>query len=176
MIKATKTVAFSGHRSEKLPKESGAIRALKLRTYAAIDQAIQEGYDTFITGACYGFDLLAAEQVLLRKQVADHIGHPKIRLIAAVPHEHQAIHWKTADREQYYDTLAQCDEVVTLNTHYRQGCFHERNRWMIDRASRLICCYDGSGGGTGYTVDYARKSGLTIINLCETEESEKKRE
>jgi len=39
---------------------------------------------------------------------------------------------------------------------------------MVDNSSKLICYYNGSGGGTGYTVDYAEKHSVPIINLCET--------
>lgn len=167
MYQKEKTVAFSGHRSERLPQSEEARKQLEQRVCEEIDRAIKDGYDTFFMGACYGFDLMCARQVLCRKRVLKPGDSPKLRLIAAVPYEEQAVKWSEADRELYYNTLAECDDVVTLNTHYKQGCFYERNRWMADRASRLICYYDGQGGGTGYTVDYARKKGLAIINLFE---------
>lgn len=165
MYQKEKTVAFSGHRSERLPQTEEARKKLEQGVYDEIDQAIKDGYDTFLIGACYGFDLMCAQQVLYRKRVLKQGDPPKIRLIAAVPYEEQAAKWSEADRELYYNTLAECDDVVTLNTHYKQGCFYERNRWMVDRASRLICYYDGGNSGTGHTVDYARKKGLEIINL-----------
>lgn len=48
---------------------------------------------------------------------------------------------------------------------YCKQAFHIRNRYMVDHSSRLICYYDGQLGGTDYTVNYARKKGLDIINL-----------
>ncbi len=119
-------------------------------------------------GACYGFDLLTAGLVLEKKKLIPFDNPVKLRLIAAVPYEEQAAEWTEADRDIYYDTLALCDEVVTLNTRYRRGCFHERNRWMVDRASRLVCYHDGSASGTGYTVLYAQKKGLEIVNLFDS--------
>lgn len=88
-----------------------------------------------------------------------------IKLIAIVPFEEQANSWKEENRELYFNTLAKCDDVITLNTNHIQGCYHERNRYMVDHSSRLICYYNGSGGGTGYTVNYAEKNNLQITNV-----------
>ena len=49
---------------------------------------------------------------------------------------------------------------------FTAGCYHERNRYMVDNSSKLICYYDGSGGGTGYTVEYVKKRSIQIVNLC----------
>lgn len=67
--------------------------------------------------------------------------------------------------EAYFNILGKCDEVITLSTRYHRKCYHERNRYMVDNSSRLICYYDGSDGGTGYTVNYALNSKIEIINL-----------
>ncbi len=62
--------------------------------------------------------------------------------------------------------MSKCDDVIVLNKHYKSGCYHERNRYMVDNSSKLICYYDGSSGGTRYTVGYAKKQSIEIINLC----------
>ena len=169
MYQKEKTVVFGGHRYEKLPKVPGILRTLKMRAYIAFDQAIKNGYDTFIMEARDGFALLAAEMLLLRKEAAEHRGYPKIRLIAAVPYEKQAAGWNEEQRAQYFGILARCDEVMTLLPRYRPGCFRECSHWMADRASRLICYYDGNGGRVGYTVNYTRKQGLDVVNLYSDE-------
>ncbi len=160
-----KTLSFSGHRSEKLPKNKSQIDVLKQNLYRQIDIAIYEGYENFLFGACYGFDLICAEQVLVRKQVIKPTDPIVIKLIAVVPFEEQAAKWNDHDRTIYFDTLSNCDEVITLNTHFKIGCYYERNRYMIDNSSKLICYYNGSGGGTGYTVEYAENQSKPIINL-----------
>lgn len=167
MQKQEKSLCFSGHRSERLPKSNEEMQKLKVRLWEEIDKAIEDGLDNFYVGVCYGFDLLCADVVLQRKRVIKFPDPQIIKLIAVVPYEEQAKNWKESDREIYYNTLAQCDEVITLNTHYKQGCYHERNRYMVDRSSKLICYLDGSSGGTAYTVKYAEQKQLQITNLYE---------
>ena len=72
MINKEKTVCFSGHRSERLPKSTEGLDKLRSRLYEEIDKAVNDGFDSFIFGACYGFDLMCAEMVLLRQMVIRH--------------------------------------------------------------------------------------------------------
>ena len=162
-------LCFSGHRTEKLPKGRTEYNLMIQSLIYEINKAISDGYDTFIFGACYGFDLICAEQILLRKQIVRHTDPAKIKLIAVVPFEEQASRWKEQDREKYFNILSRCDEVITLNKHYQIGCYHERNRYMVDNSSRLICYYDGSSGGTGYTVEYAENKLIHVINICNSD-------
>ena len=166
MINRNKTLCFSGHRTVKLPKDKDKLTYLLQDLSIEIDKAISEGYDTFIFGACYGFDLLCAEQVLLRKKIIQYKNPVNIKLIAVVPFEEQAVKWKEQDRDKYFNILSKCDDVVILNKHFKTGCYHERNRYMVDNSNRLICYYDGSGGGTRYTIEYAKRRSIQIVNLC----------
>ena len=49
---------------------------------------------------------------------------------------------------------------------------HERNRYLVDNSGLCLCYLVKRGGGTYYTVQYAKKQGLPVINLAgrETEE------
>lgn len=162
-----KSLCFSGHRSERLPQSKEQLEKLKDKLCKEVDKAIEEGFDTFYFGACYGFDLMCAQIVLKRKRVIN-LENPKIiKLNAIVPFEEQAKNWSDDDRELYYNTLAQCDDVIMLNTKYKPGCYFERNRYMDDRSSRLICYCDEGRGGTQYTVRYAEKNNVQVVNLYE---------
>lgn len=166
-VKRNKTLCFSGHRTEKLPKNNKKFANLIVRLNLEIEKAISEGYDTFLFGACYGFDLICAEEVLMRKQIIRYTDPvSSIKLIAVVPFEDQAARWNEHDRNKYFRILSKCNEVITLNKHYKSGCYHERNRYMVDNSSKLICYYNGSTGGTGYTAEYAEKQSIKIVNLC----------
>jgi uncharacterized phage-like protein YoqJ len=167
MIDKNKTLCFSGHRTDKLPKSSAEIEKLANDIYAEINKAILDGYDTFLFGACYGFDLMCAEQVLFRKRVIKLTDPVNIKLIAVVPFEDQAVKWKESDRFKYYNILSKCDDVIIMNKQYKDGCYHERNRYMVDNSTRLVCYYNGSEGGTKYTVEYAIIQNVSIINLYE---------
>ena len=64
-----KKLAFVGCRPERLPfgedeRTASAIR-LKALLLNEIMQRVEEGYDTFLTGAMRGGDILFAEQLLL---------------------------------------------------------------------------------------------------------------
>jgi len=166
MEEKNKTLCFSGHRTGKMPKSKDELRILKQNLYSEIDNAIVDGYETFLFGACFGFDLICAEMVLMRKKIVKPLDPKKIKLIAVVPFEEQATKWNEYDRIKYFNILSKCDDVITLNKHFRVGCYYARNRYMIDNSSKLICYYNGSGGGTEYTVDYAEKHSVPIINLC----------
>lgn len=167
MIDKSKTLCFSGHRTEKLPKNTKELIKINQHIYNEICNSINCGYENFLFGACYGFDLICAEQVLLRKKIIKQIEPMRINLIAIVPFEEQAIRWNENNRNTYYEILSKCDEVITLNVHYRTDCYYERNRYMIDNSSKLICYYNGSDGGTKYTVKYAEKNSIPIVNLYE---------
>ena len=48
-----------------------------------------------------------------------------------------------------------------------------RDRYMVDHASLLIAAFDGSPGGTQYTVQYAMSRGLDIVDLPVTIDSDR---
>lgn len=166
MIRKDTSLCFSGHRTERLPQTKSELENLKESLYQQIDNEIKNGIDTFYFGGCYGFDLMCAEIVLERKKIIEFFCPKFIKLIAVIPHEEQAKNWSEDDRELYYNILAQCDDVITLYTRFCNGCYYERNRYMVDKSSKMICYYNGEkGGGTEYTVSYAKKNNLEIINL-----------
>ncbi len=116
-----KTVCFTGHRSEKLPKGE-ALEKLRQRLENEIERAIQDGYDTFLFGGAYGFDLMAAEEVIKKKSMIDLQNPRRIRLWAIIPFEEQAVRFSVVYHERYYEIMPKCDEVITLNTRYSSQC------------------------------------------------------
>ena len=81
-----------------------------------------------------------------------------------VPHEGQANHWTETWRDRYFDLLEQADDVVTLSARYFSGCYHARNRYMVDAADALLAvCRKGTSGGTQYTVKYAWQKNREIV-------------
>ena len=156
--------AFTGHRPQKLPwgsrEEDPRCRALKRLLDEAVAQAAERGFRTFLCGMALGCDTYFAEAVLKRRD-AD----PSLRLEAVLPCPDQTDRWPEADRRRYETLLMRCDSLTVLEDAYSDGCMLRRNRAMVDRAGLLITVYDGSGGGTGSTIQYARSRGVELLPL-----------
>ena len=69
---------FTGHRPDKMQQGEKEIKPLLEK---AIDDAIANGYVTFITGMAMGTDIWAAEIVLEREKK-----NPELHLVCALPH------------------------------------------------------------------------------------------
>lgn len=155
--------AFTGHRPMKFSfgydEEDERCIRLKLVMAQQIASLIESHVSLFYTGMAQGVDQWGAEIVLDMKRQ-----YPHVRLIAVLPCETQANKWSVEQRERYFNTLPECDEVIMLNAHYTPECMLERNRYLVDHADYLIAVYDGGGkGGTAYTVRYAREKKKEII-------------
>jgi len=50
---------------------------------------------------------------------------------------------------------------------YSKGCMHKRNRHLVDNSSACVCYLTEKTGGTAYTVEYAQRMNLRIINAAE---------
>ena len=154
--------AFTGHRAWKLPwgsdEEDPRCQAVKTILAQRLEQAFSMGCRTFLCGMALGCDLYFAQAVLdLREK------YPDLILESAIPCPTQSQGWSAADRARYEAILDQCDLETVVQQHYDRGCMMRRNRYMVDHAQRIIAGYDGSPGGTGSTVRYARSRGLTVL-------------
>ena len=154
----SQTACFTGHR--KIPAESAEIIASNLRK--TLIEQINNGYRYFGAGGALGFDTLAAQTVLeLKKE------YPDVKLILVLPCLSQTRGWSARDIEIYEAIKSKADKVVYTSQEYTRGCMHKRNRHLVDNSSSCICYLTESTGGTAYTVDYAQKNNLTVINLGE---------
>ena len=84
---------------------------------------------------------------------------------AAIPCPTQADTWPAAQRERYRRLVKDCDFETMVSDRYTSTCMQRRDRYMVDHASLLIAAFDGSAGGTRYTVQYAMGQGLDIVDL-----------
>ena len=158
------TCCFSGYRPEKMPfrtYDPDAVQALEAALDRAVEYAVSQGYHTFLSGMAAGFDIWAAEAVIRAR------AHHDIRLLCAVPHDHQSDRFAPSWKKRYNVCLVNSDAVRVFASNYFSGCFSVRNRFMVDSSSLLICYFDGQAGGTAQTVHYAQSSGLHIINLSQ---------
>ncbi len=63
--------------------------------------------------------------------------------------------------------MEQANKVVYISQKYTPDCMLRRNRHLVDYSSVCICYLNKTTGGTAYTVKYAQKCGLQIINIAE---------
>mgnify|MGYP002687763047 FL=1 len=84
---------------------------------------------------------------------------------AAVPCPSQADAWPPDQRGRYERLVAACGFETLVSACYTPACMQRRDRYMVDHAALLIAAFDGSPGGTRYTVEYAMRRGLEIVDL-----------
>ncbi len=158
------TCCFTGHRPEKLPwgadESDPRCAALKKRLGWELEEAYRLGYRHFICGMARGTDLYFCEAALALRDA-----RPGVTVEAAIPCEEQAARWREAERQRYFDLVGRCDLETMVQHHYDRSCMLRRNRYMVDRSSRLLAVYDGMLGGTMYTLTYAMKQGVETIIL-----------
>lgn len=159
MDKRSLTCCFTGHRAFR-PGELPHVRAALERHILTLHD--ERGVRYFGAGGALGFDTLAAETVLRLRSAL----RPDLRLILVLPCMDQAVRWPLSDQEKYAQIKLQADKVVVLARSYRTGIMHARNRHLVDHAGWCICYLYKSAGGTAYTVDYARRKGLAILNCA----------
>ncbi len=148
---------FTGHR--KL--DGGTMPALSELLDGVLDRLIAAGVTTFRTGGAVGFDTLAALKVLERRET-----DPSISLELYLPCRNQTDGWGERSRAYYDYILNRADRVIYVRDRYVKGCMLERNRRLVDGSQFCIgyCCTDH--GGSAYTLDYAKKKGVRVINLA----------
>ena len=123
---------------------------------SAVDDAIEGGISTFITGMARGFDLWAAEMVLQKKK-----RYKQIHLICATPFPS----WQEKWRLLYTKVAKEADFRVAISDRYYRGCFQKRNEWMVRHSMLVIAAYNGQPGGTRNTMNFAERCGVEVKNI-----------
>ena len=153
---------FTGHR--EIP--TGGVDGIREKLRREIERLYTEnGITVFYAGGATGFDALASEAVIERRAI-----HPDIHLVIVMPHKEQAKRWSAEEKAQHDHIKRSADKVICLAEHYYRGCMQCRDRYMVDNSSICICYLTQDTGGTAYTVKYARKQGLSVINLAEAQQ------
>lgn len=173
MINKEITACFSGHRPEKFPFSEADKKEFKILQSLLRDQinnAIDLGYTTFITGMAKGIDTWAALEVLQIKNV-----YPDIKLVGASPYRDEIKRLKGSDLWNYSLIMNSCDQMFYISEHFFPSCFIARNKFMVDNSSMIIGVVCDMNSGTGNTLRYAEKHGLkkAIIDISTIYESEK---
>ena len=155
--KRMQTCCFTGHRH--LPPEEQAEIANRLER--VISALYQKGIRYYGAGGALGFDALAARTVIRLRE-----SYPDMKLILVLPCLTQTRGWRPEDVAEYERIKAQADKVVYMAQQYTPGCMHKRNRHLVDHSGVCVCYLTKESGGTAYTVNYAKRHGVEIINIA----------
>ncbi|MCH5207289.1 MAG: DUF1273 family protein [Oscillospiraceae bacterium] len=155
------SVSFTGHRPEKLPyfsEDDPMFIDMKQRLKAQIEKLIDEGADGFFSGMARGVDIWSAEIIIELKSK-----YPGLKLTAVIPCRTQTSNWDEDSVIRYNNILKQCDKAIYISDEYNKTCMLKRDRALVDMCDVLVAVFDGTKGGTKYTVDYAEKKHKKII-------------
>jgi uncharacterized phage-like protein YoqJ len=163
-----KTACFTGHRPDKYGdydiKHESNKPIIKALTNAIELVINQEGINRFISGGALGVDTLAFYSVHKLKEKYEGITN-----ILALPFEQQDKIWTSEQKKWYRKMIELADEVIYVDTleaykikdlivgEYHPAKMQKRNEYMVDHSFVVIAMWDGSNGGTGNCVRYARK-------------------
>lgn len=166
VIRKETSCCFTGHRSRDLPffgnREKQGMKNLVSNIQLEIENAVKDGYDTFISGMAEGTDLICAEIV---HNIITRRGLP-IRLVCALPYRGQGARELSSplDKYVYSMILESCSQVIYVSESRSRECYKLRNRFMVDNSSRLIGVYRQKikGSGTLQTINMAKAAGLDM--------------
>ncbi len=124
---------------------------MKLRLVLAMQKAVTDGCDGFITTVDQGAAMWGAEACVAMKASGTDVG-----LVCVPTSETQAARWHPERRERYYNVLEAADEVIE-----RIGeCLAEE--YILDTAACAIVLGDASKPRLAALIARAREKGVTV--------------
>jgi uncharacterized phage-like protein YoqJ len=151
-------LSVTGHRPNKLGNEYSLKGPFSNFIRQELRKVIeQEKPDELISGMALGVDMIFA---LLGIEL-------QIPVIAAIPCVGQESRWPYESQKLYQSILE--NRIVTphfvSDKTYTNSCMQDRNIWMIDNCQKLAAVWNGTSGGTGNAVKYAKSIGREIIRI-----------
>lgn len=157
-------LAATGHRPDKLGgawDPRGFLPVIGRLRDDLVRRAVVDELE-IVSGMALGWDtIVAAAAVMARDSGA------RVRLVAAVPFVGQESKWSDVTSLRWYARLLDvADDVVVVSPGgYERWKMMARNRWMVDRADRVLACWNGTPGGTAHCVGYARLVNVPVVNV-----------
>ncbi len=158
-----KSCCFTGHRIISKKTRTKLLHELK----GTVLYLVANGITTFHAGGALGFDTIAATTVIDLKRT-----NPKMKLVLDLPYENQTDGW-TEDNKRIYEFIKSNADKITYysdnpeNREQAVKAMFKRNRVLVDSSSVCVCFCEKKKGGTAYTLDYANKCDIEVINLAQ---------
>lgn len=153
-----KTCCFTGHRDVPQEDEQAIIKNAERK----IRELVSDGYLYFGVGGAVGFDTIIAQR-LFRLRATEF---PFIKVILVYPFDGFTSRWNDAQKQTYSKLLPLYNKVVREASVPSKEAYLARDRHLVDWSSYCICYLTKSSGGTAYTVDYAKKRGVSVHNVA----------
>jgi uncharacterized phage-like protein YoqJ len=173
-------ICFTGHRPDKLGGYNWKTKQ-NIQLLSKLNEVILSIFETkgiketiFIFGGALGIDQMSfsiCEQIRNKRKLY-------VELVLAIPFEKQDSNWIGAeDKQRYNHQKTVADEVVFVDTiegyqfngvpvgEYHVAKMQLRNQWMVDHSDLVIAVFDGTKGGTGNCINYAKKKNKEILIL-----------
>ena len=165
-------ICFTGHRPNKLwgynddrPEYDQLFKVILKKIEEVIQDYPMDKEFTLITGMALGVDQLACAASFIIRSRMEKLGKT-VTIEAAIPCRGQESKWPRKVQEKYYAMLQEVDkETYVHDGPYTFSCMNERNEYMVDHSDVVISIWDGSSGGTGSCVHYARSQHKRIVNF-----------
>ena len=162
-------IALTGHRPPKLD-DYDLHTPFYRRLQAKLESFIDSVADADTVVVCHSGMALGADTVWAHAILAQLEKHPeRVRFIAHVPVMTQPDQWPKASADHWRGLVAQADDVLVYADAYSPRVMQERNIGMVDAADALVAVWDGTRGGTGNAVRYAKETATPIIRITPDE-------
>lgn len=134
-------IAVTGHRPEKIVHDLVAIQEAFRNTFLEADP------ERILVGMASGIDLIAGIEGI-------KTCYPVWAIVPWKGHKP-----RKADEGDYQFVTHFAQKVIYVNEaedYPGPWVYQKRNEWMVDNATNLLSYWDGSAGGTGNCVKYAK--------------------
>lgn len=148
------TVSFFGHRVIEDPL------LIEQRLETLIRRLLKEKeYVEFLVGRDGEFDQLVSSVVRRCKRSVrdDNSAH-----VWVLPYPTADFRDNEDAYREYYDEIEICG--TSAGCHFK-GAYQARNREMVARSDMVVFCIQHESGGAWQTMKYAKKQGISYINL-----------
>lgn len=147
-------VSFTGHRKIGAGYGSNPAKDYVISELESILKELRP--EGCISGMAIGFDQVAALACI-------QLGIP---FEAAIPFSGQEKRWPFDIQNEYNSILDKAvKKTIVCDGEYSAKKMQIRNEYMVDNSDTVVCCWDGSTGGTKNCLDYAKKMNKKIIRI-----------
>ena len=161
------SLAVTGHRPNKISNDLYDVNSTLSKKYISFfkDYITKLSSDkmghtiTCISGMALGVDTLFAIAVLQLQ----NDGNSDVKLLCAIPCSNHSSKWQSSSVKIYNAILERANKIVNVSDEpYTNFCMQDRNKFMVDHCTKLLAIWDGTSGGTGNCVKYAKSVDKTI--------------